>query len=151
MTKKGRIITGTGVAAIGILIAITPRYIFPVCEYFGVQMDMNGKKLPMGCYYTAHAALLAGLFIALIGVALMLANGQAARILSLVLAGASVGVILIPTVLFPVCKNADHHCNQGAVPTLIVLGITSLMTSAWIAFASRKSSPSMQEIVSETS
>ncbi|RJQ44475.1 MAG: DUF4418 family protein [Gaiellales bacterium] len=146
MSKTTRFGAGGAIAALGALVFVTPRYLFPVCEYFGVRMEMMGKTSPMQCYYTARASLLVGAIIVLAGIAVMIATRpEALRSLALVVGGAGIGVILIPTVLFPVCHNADMHCNQGAVPLLIVLGVTTLIMSGWLALASRKSSMEVSE------
>lgn len=138
MKSTTRSITGAGVIALGALVAITPRYIFPVCEYFGVRMDMGmGKSEPMHCYYTGKASLLIGILIAVIGLAIIIASRpETLRPLALVLASAGAGVIIIPTWLFPICLNADMHCNQGAKPMLIVLGILAMITAVWLGISS---------------
>jgi len=138
MNSTTRTILGAGVIALGGLVAITPRYIFPVCEYFGVRMDMGmGKSVPMGCYYTDRASLLIGVLIAIIGIAVIIASRPATlRPLALILAGAGAATILVPTWLFPVCHNADMHCNQGAKPALIVLGILAMIIAVWLGISS---------------
>ena len=139
MEKTTRFGLGAGIVAIGALVYATPRYLLPVCEYFGVRMEMMGKSSPMQCFYTARASLLIGIIIALAGVAVMIATRpEALRSVALVLAGAGTGVILIPTVLFPICHNADMHCNNGAKPLLIVLGFLTLVMAGWLAMASRR-------------
>ena len=128
MSKTTRYVAGTGIIAIGALVYATPRFLLPVCEYFGVRMEMMGKSEPMHCFYTARASLLMGIVIAAVGLGVLIASRpDNLRSLSLVLTGAGVGVILVPTVLFPVCQNADMHCNQGAKPLLIVLGLTTMI------------------------
>jgi hypothetical protein len=103
MNSNTRTIAGAGVIALGALVAITPRYIFPVCEHYGVRMDMGmGKSAPMSCYYTDRASLLIGIIIAVIGLAVIIANRPATlRPLALVLAVAGAATILVPTWLFP--------------------------------------------------
>lgn len=147
MKKSSQIATGAGVAALGALVALTPRYIFPVCEYFGVRMEMGSSSVPMGCYYTSKGSLLAGLLIVLIGIAIMIAKSAALQSLALVLAGAGLGVILIPTVLMPICHNPDMHCNHGTKPMLIVLGIVTMITAGWTAYGSRSNAPVIREMI----
>lgn len=142
MKNSTIIATGGVVVVLGALVWATPKYLLPVCEYFGVRMNlMNGASEPMHCYYTARASLIMGLLIAIIGVALMIAKPGALRALSLVLAGAGAIVVLIPTVIFPICQNPDMHCNQGAKPMLIVLGLINMMIAVWLAFASERQTP----------
>jgi len=146
MKSTSRTIIGAGVIALGALVAITPRYIFPVCEYFGVRMDMGmGKSEHMHCYYTGKASLLIGILIAVVGLAIIIANKpETLRPLALVLAAGGAGVIVIPTWLFPVCQNADMHCNQGAKPMLIVLGILCMITAVWLGISSSAAPEPMQ-------
>ncbi|MBI5870179.1 MAG: DUF4418 family protein [Actinobacteria bacterium] len=151
MNSTTRTIAGAGVIALGALVAITPRYIFPVCEYYGVRMDMGmGKTVPMSCYYTDRASLLIGIIIAVIGIAIIIASRLATlRPLALVLAGAGAAAILVPTWLFPVCHNADMHCNKGAKPSLIVLGIIAMMTAVWLGISSSSAPESPTENAAE--
>lgn len=151
MKKSTQIATGTGIIGLGALVALTPRYIFPICEYYGVSMDVMGKAMPMSCYYTAKAALLAGLFIILVGLAVITAKPAALRALSMVLAGAGLAVVLIPSVIFPLCHNPDMHCNHGTMPLLIVLGISTIITSGWLTYGSRSQVLMMHEMASDAS
>lgn len=146
MKNSTKIATGAGITGLGALVALTPRYIFPVCEYHGVRMEMMGKSFSMSCYYTAHASMVVGILIALIGIAVIISRPDSLRSLALVLAGAGAAVILIPTVFFPICHNPDMHCNHGTQPMLIVLGVTTLLTSGFLALASGKTVPSMNQV-----
>ncbi|MHB0867620.1 MAG: DUF4418 family protein [Thermoleophilia bacterium] len=150
MKKSSQIATGAGVAALGALVALTPRYIFPVCEYFGVRMEMGSGSVPMSCYYTSRGSLLAGLLIVLIGIAITTARPAALQSLALVLAGAGLGVFLIPTFLFPVCHNPEMHCNNGTKPMLLVLGIVIMIMAGWTAYGSRSNAPLIREMRHET-
>lgn len=151
MNSINRTIAGAGVIALGALVAITPRYIFPICEYYGVNMDMGmGKTLPMSCYYTDRASLLIGIIIAVIGLAIIIASRPATlRPLALILAGAGAGTILVPTWFFPICHNADMHCNQGSKPALIVLGILSMIMAVWLGISSSADSESISDAAAE--
>lgn len=140
MNKRTKMIAGAGVIALGALVAVTPRFLFPVCEYHGILMQLpNGKTDHMHCYYTAMASYVIGPLICLIGLTLLLAKARETfRLLSVVLGGAAAIAFLVPMV-FPVCQNPDHPCNHGAKPMIIVLGITTLMMAAWLAFSARRS------------
>src|SRR5665811_3932 len=137
MNNTIRTIVGAAIITLGAIVAITPRFIFPVCEYYGVRMEVGmgamSKTVPMSCYYTDKASLLLGIIIAIIGLAVIIASRPATlRPLALVLAGAGAATILVPTWLFPICSNADMHCNHGAKPSLIVLGIIAIITAVWL-------------------
>jgi hypothetical protein len=101
-------------------------------------MDLGmGKSDHMHCYYTSQASLLIGILIAVVGLAVIIANKPGTlRPLALVLAAGGAAVILVPTLLFPICQNADMHCNQGAKPALIVLGILVMFTAVWLGISS---------------
>lgn len=124
---------------LGTLIAATPRFLFKVCEFHGKFMPLaSGKTGYMPCHYTAIASYMVGLLIFLMGAALLLAkSGDAVRLLAMVLGGAAVAVILIPSV-FPICPNPDDPCNHGAKPMLMVLGIVTLIVSGWLGLSSRR-------------
>ena len=131
---------GSAVIALGALIALTPRFLFSVCEYNGIFMQMGmGKTAHMPCYFTARGAYIVGILIALIGITIVLAKArETVRLLSVVLAGAAIAVVLLP-VVFPICPNPDDPCNHGAQPMLIVLGIITFMVAGWLAISSRNS------------
>lgn len=151
MKNTTRMAAGAGLLVLGALVAITPRYLFPVCEYFGKRMDLGmGKTMPMECYYTAQGELVLGLLISLIGIAVMLAaRPEALRLLALVLGGVAAAVILMPVYLLPICRNPDMHCNQGTKPLLIVLGIITFIIAGWMGLSSRKPAVAFQGSVSD--
>ena len=88
MKESTRMITGAIVIALGALVAITPRFLFSVCEYNGIFMQLGmGKTAHMPCYYTAIGSYIVGLLVALIGLTIMLAKErESVRMLSVILA-----------------------------------------------------------------
>jgi hypothetical protein len=140
--------TRTGLAgaviALGMLVAITPRFLFSICEYNGIFMQLGaGKTAHMPCYYTARGAYIIGTLVALIGITLLLAKArETVRLLSVVLGGAGIAVMLLP-ILYPICPNPDEPCNHGTKPMLIVLGIIILMIAVFSGLSSRKSQAEM--------
>ncbi|MHB1361326.1 MAG: DUF4418 family protein [Thermoleophilia bacterium] len=139
MKKSTRIGIGAGVIALGGIIAITPRFLFPVCEYNGIFMQLaNGRTDYMHCHYTTVASYLLAGIIGLIGTTILFARErETTRLLSVVLAGAAAAVILTP-IVFPVCQNLDDPCNHGTKPMLIVMGIITFFMAGWLRAASRK-------------
>jgi hypothetical protein len=125
--------------ALGILIALTPRFLFSICEYNGIFMQLgNGKTAHMPCYYTAMGSYIMGAMIGLIGITVLMARGrETTRKLSAVLGGAALAVMFLPAV-FPICLNPDEPCNHGTKPMLIVFGFMTLVVGGWMAFSSRK-------------
>lgn len=144
MKKSTTTIAGSIIVALGVLIALTPRFLFPVCEFKGIFMQLGmGKTAHMPCYYTTMGAYILGVLIALIGLMVLMAKGrETVRMLAVVLGGASLAVTFL-TVIFPICPNPDEPCNHGTKPLLIVLGIAALAVAGWLFFSSRKSLASM--------
>ena len=139
MKKSTRMGVGAGVITLGGIIAITPRFLFPVCEYNGIFVQLaNNRTDFMHCHYTTVASYLLAGIIGLIGITLLFARErETTRLLSVVLAGAAVAVILTP-VVFPICQNPDEPCNHGTKPMLIVMGIITFFMAGWLRASSRK-------------
>jgi len=144
MKQSTRIGLASAVIALGILVAITPRFLFSICEYNGIFMQLGaGKTAHMSCYYTARGAYILGALVALIGITMLLATTrEALRLLSVILGGAGIGVILLP-IVYPICMNPDEPCNHGTKPMLIVLGIIVAMIAIFSGFSSRNSRTEM--------
>lgn len=163
MKSNVRVAAGVAIIILGLLVIITPRYLFPVCEEqnghsgTATSMDatMSTDDMDMGttagsstqdmdemdmstghadCYYTSRGALMMGLLIMLGGAAMMLATtANAVRLLSLVLGGMGAVVILTPTYFLPICENPQMACHDGAEPLLIVLGGLVILVAAVLA------------------
>jgi hypothetical protein len=107
---KKRLIFGIPFTAIGLLIALGPYTLFPVCEVMG---DMFMK-----CFWTRRAELGIGIIIAVLGVLSILfkpARLGIAVFLNGVLA------LLIPAILIGVCDHAHASCRVLALPSLLIL------------------------------
>ena len=101
-------------AVLGLLAAIGPRTIFPVC---------SAAEMKMKCYYTANAELAVGIIAALIGIAIILIDKNKAKlVLSAVQAVLGLVIILIPTAIIGVCGSPMMHCVSTTKPALIVIG-----------------------------
>jgi len=195
-----RIGVGIAIIILGLLVILTPRYLFPVCDFSsdgdssnaatmaaaggeGILLAQNGGTDQMAqamddmdtsttmdgmegmdhgdtamemdeevdhgtmqstghmqCYYTYRGALMLGMLIMLIGVAVMLATtAEATRLLALVLGGTAVAVITLPTYVLPICENPQMECHDGSEPMLIVIGAVILaVAGAMAVFAGRK-------------
>lgn len=136
MKDKTRIAAGAGVAVLGALIALAPRFGFlRVCEYAGKQ-GMNGAH--MHCYYTARAALVIGILTGILGIVIMLVrNPLIGTVLAAALGGAAIATILNPVVFYPICPNADMPCNLGIKPLMIVIGIVVTGIAVWLGISGR--------------
>lgn len=107
---------------LGALIAIAPQTFAYVCKV------ENGMK--MACHYTAQAALGIGVVIALLGVIGLFVEPKIRAGLNIAIALNAALVIAVPTMLIGVCKGAMMHCHMVTLPTLIVLGILSIIFAA---------------------
>jgi hypothetical protein len=119
---------------LGIVIALSGWFIFPVCEMHGLFTETKaGVKLPMPCGYTARAETGIGALIVVAGGLLLARNTpetrQAAGIFSL---ACGVLVILFPTVIIGMCRLADHPCRQLTLPALEILGITVIIVGGYL-------------------
>ena len=109
------------VIILGLLAAIGPRTIFPVCPVGDMKMR---------CYSTASAELATGLIGAAVGIALLLTGRKKIRIiLSVFEFIIGLIIVLIPTVIVGVCGNAMMHCVSVTKPALIVTGIFDALVS----------------------
>ena len=112
-------------AVLGLLAAIGPRTIFPVC---------SAAEMKMKCYYTANAELAVGIIAALIGIAIILIDKNKAKlVLSAVQAVLGLVIILIPTAIIGVCGSPMMHCVSTTKPALIVIGALVTVISVILA------------------
>jgi len=131
-----KVVGGLGVLLVllGILVAVGPWFIFPVCEIYGSYLQTaSGMKMPMPCGWTARAETGVGALIVVAG-GLLIARRtpetkQAVGIFS-VAAGAL--VILLPTYLIGMCRLADHPCRQLTLPSLEILGVAILIIGGYL-------------------
>ncbi len=112
---------GWGVAVSGLLIAITPTWLLPVCE--GLLELVNGKIIPMRCHYTANAEILIGGIAAVTGLLMVYAKETETyqRLSNLVIV-LGVSTVIAPLYLLPTCAHPDMACNIGTKPALLLLG-----------------------------
>ena len=128
---------------LGIGIAVTGWYIFPVCEMEGKFVETKaGKLLPMPCGYTARAETGLGALVALAGIGLLgLTSYEARRAFGVMTAGLGAVVLLVPTVLIGMCAAPDHICRVATAPALILLGGITLLTGGYFVFAGDTTAP----------
>jgi hypothetical protein len=117
---KNRVV-GSITFALGLLVALTPRYILPVCEWAG--------KKPMNCGYMGRAEIFIGVIVISIAVGAFLSRGaEALRWLMLVGLVTGVMVVLLPQVL-GYCPSSQMPCHYSTVPMLRLLGGLLVITS----------------------
>jgi hypothetical protein len=124
---------------LGVLLAIAPWTFAPVCEVNGMYAQLaSGKTLPMPCGWTARAEVGLGALLIVAGILLAIAKtNETKRIIGIF--GAAIGVlaILFPTYITGMCALADHPCNLLTKPVLILLGIATIIVSAYVAYSAR--------------
>lgn len=114
------------IAVTGLFIIITPNWILPVCE--GLLDLVNGKQVPMRCFWTARAEMVIGGLVLLSGLLLAyVKNAEARRRVSHQVLFLGAATILIPLYLIPTCMNPDMACNVGTKPALLLLGGLTLL------------------------
>lgn len=117
--KRNALIVSAVLLLLGVLTAAAPYSFAPVCEL--------GEKV-MKCRWTARAELFLGIEIALLALLRLLAKDKAVRLgLNAGIAASAAGVVLFPSLLIGVCGMASMHCHSVTKPTLIVLGIVTLV------------------------
>jgi hypothetical protein len=122
---------------LGILIAITGWYIFPVCEMEGKFVETKaGKLLPMPCGYTARAETGLGALVGLVGLGIIaLPSYGSRRAFGVMTAGLGVVVMAVPTMLIGMCAAPDHICRVATQPALILLGGITMVGGLYLTFA----------------
>jgi hypothetical protein len=124
---------------LGVLLAIAPWTFAPVCEVNGMYAQLaSGKTLPMPCGWTARAEVGLGALLVVAGILLAIAKtNETKRIIGIFGAAIGVLVILFPTYITKMCAMADHPCNLLTKPVLILLGIATIIVSAYVAYSAR--------------
>lgn len=124
---------------LGVLLAIAPWTFAPVCEVNGMYAILaNGKTLLMPCGWTARAEVGLGALLVVAGILLAIAKtNETKRIIGIFGAAIGVLVILFPTYITKMCALADHPCNLLTKPVLILLGIATIIVSAYVAYSAR--------------
>lgn len=117
---KNRVIGGM-LLALALLVVLTPRYIFPVCEYLG--------KDRMLCTYTGWGEMLLGAVLIAVAVgALMSRTPDALRWLMFVALVGGVVVYAFPSVI-GFCRSPQMPCHYGTVPVLRLIGVLMVILS----------------------
>jgi hypothetical protein len=119
---KKQLIFGIPVAAIGLLLAIGPYTLFPVCEAMG--------DMVMKCFWTRRVELGIGVLIAVLGaLSLVFKSSQIRLGLGIAVFLNGILALLIPTALIGVCDHAHASCRILTLPALLVLSSILLLIS----------------------
>lgn len=120
MSRKIAKIMGAVGVALGLLIALTPFQLAPVCQKL---LELNtGKMVHMRCHYTGQAEVFLGVTIAIISLMYLFSkSSNVQKYLGAVLAVLGIVVILLPTNFgIGVCMS-PMECHTTA-KVLYVLG-----------------------------
>lgn len=117
---------GCAVLLLGILIAIVPQFIFPVCD--GSIETASGKQVPMRCHWTAVAELGTGALIAIGGILLLMVKEPGTQLgISLMTLFSAVLALLFPVWLIGVCPSPLMPCHAGTLPALVLLSLFTMV------------------------
>ena len=106
----------------GALIAIAPQTFAHAC---------TGHDMPGACHYSQQAATGIGVVILVLGVVALFGNVQIRIGLNIAAIANALLLLAVPTFLIGIiCKGAMMHCRMVMLPTLIVLGVLTLVFAA---------------------
>jgi len=127
----------------GALITIAPQTFAHAC---------TGHDMPGACHYSQHnfsapcpswrqAATGIGVVILVFGVVALFVAPQIRIGLNIAAAADALLLLAVPTFLIGICKGAMMHCRMVMLPTLIVLGVLTIVFAAiaiWLASRAAK-------------
>ncbi len=105
----------------GALITIAPQTFAHAC---------TGHDMPGACHYSQQAATGIGVVILVFGVVALFVAPQIRIGLNIAAATNALLLLAVPTFLIGVCKGAMMHCRMVMLPTLIVLGVLTIVFAA---------------------
>ncbi len=156
---KNRVISGVLFVVLGLLIAVGPQIIFPICgvrttesetmqDTPNPKMSMGNESTenmgggaamssPMKCHWTGRAEIGVGALIVLGGLLLLLLRNRQARFgLTLALGLNGILALLIPTVLIGVCGSTRMDCHTLTLPALTIASgfviVASVINAAYL-------------------
>lgn len=105
----------------GALITIAPQTFAHAC---------TGHDMPGACHYSQQAATGIGVVILVFGVVALFVAPQIRIGLNIAAAANALLLLAVPTFLIGICKGAMMHCHMVMLPTLIVLGVLTIVFAA---------------------
>ena len=120
MTDRAARVLAAIAAALGLLIALTPRFIFPVCEagYLGAAATYSPV---MRCFWFAQAEFLIGALAVLASLVILLRPSPEIRgAVGVVLVGLGIAAILLSldAVIGSTCGHGNAICQIGTKPAV---------------------------------
>lgn len=124
--------------ALGLTTIFGAHFFLDTCADAGHFMTTaKGMQVHMGCTWTERGVMGVGGLVAFMGLVLLFAR-EAARGLSLAVAGAGVLMILIPVWLIPTCASPMMVCNLSLKPGSLLLGGVVTLAGLISAFQLRR-------------
>jgi hypothetical protein len=120
---KNRIIAGGATIVCGLLVALGPQFLFPVCP--------TTAGMIMKCHWSAQAEIGVGGLIAVLGIALVVfANPKTRLGLTIGVFLSAVLALLVPHSLIGGCAMRSMDCRKVTFPAITVIGILLLIGTA---------------------
>ncbi|KFI92365.1 hypothetical protein BISA_0765 [Bifidobacterium saguini DSM 23967] len=115
---KNKLFASTPNILLGLLIAVAPQTFAHACI---------GHDVPGACHYSQQAATGIGVVILAFGIIALFVNHQIRIGLNIAAIANALLLLAVPTFLIGVCNGAMMHCRMVMLPTLIVLGVLTLV------------------------
>ena len=130
---------GLSIAVLGLLVALTPKWLLPICEYQSLGIVPGDYHPTMRCFWFGQAEILLGMCVIVAGLILIIRPARDTQF--------SVGALLLPlsaaiymvslnSVIGSVCGHQNSSCQVGTKPAerlaagiLLILGIAALLSS----------------------
>ena len=130
---------GTALIILGLLLILTPRYIFPVCGQGWHKSPAPMSWAKHGCDRTLTAESLLGIFtLAAALIPFFSASKKTLKTVSLLTIVIGALVILFPAGITGLCKVLTMPCRVGTFPALVILGMLFGVTGGLGLLLARK-------------
>ena len=122
--------------AFGVLLALVPFYILPVCE-------IGGGMSPMRCHWTGSVLTGFGVFFVVVGTLQLPWRDNGVRIgISVMTVCAAILGGFVPAHLVGMCTSPAMPCRTGTYPAVMILlaliALTGTVNAVFLAYRLRK-------------
>lgn len=125
------------IIALGVIIALTPYTLFPVCRTAAITA--SDATAPMKCFWVARATLGNAGGVVFCGVVFLFVSTPGVRLgAALMLLFTGLLTALTPNALIGVCPGESMPCRIGTLPALSLLGLLTSFAAACIAVRAGK-------------
>ena len=133
-------VSATIIVALGITVAIVPKYIFPICESSNLSLFSSYQPI-MRCFWFARAEMILGGLVVLAGLVVFVRPARDSYFsLGLLLAGIGLAIVLVSltSVIGSMCGHANSICKVGTQPTERIIGVFVVIVGLILAFLAGK-------------